>query len=254
VIVFPAGGEKEDVTEGAMEDVVGSLESDERQISYGEPFITLALEPQHGIEMHNMLSAGNGYGIEQDGGDAWKLLIKDGPVPKRSVVAYVTDTGQGLSLQTLYVMGANSIGRRAPAGYVYELIPYLGGMQPMSALPNTDPSVSDIIGQLDTLLSFDSKATSMESPVPGDDSKIDALKADIDGLRYTYQSTTPLAVHVIEHGLDSMFVQTDVWVMDDDGKFYRDVVNVQETNPNRLTASLPTKANIKVIVKKGEGF
>lgn len=153
VIVFPVAGEKETVAAPAMEDVVGSLESDERQLSYGEPFITLALEPQHSIEAYSMLSAGDGYGIEQDGGDAWRLLIKQGPVPKRSVVAYVTDTGQGLALQVLYVMGASSIGRRAPAGYVYQLIPYLGGMQPLSALPDTDPSVGDIISQLDILLS-----------------------------------------------------------------------------------------------------
>ncbi|MGP9633808.1 hypothetical protein ACT3R7_12145 [Halomonas sp. AOP43-A1-21] len=255
VIVFPVGGEKEDVTAPAMQDVVGSLESDERQLSYGEPFVTLALEPQHSIEMHSMLSSGMGYGVEQEGGTPWRLLIRQGPVPKRSVVAYVTDTGQGLALQTLYVMGANSIGRRAPAGYVYELIPYLGGMQPLSALPDADPSVSDIIAQLDTLLSFDGKATSMEPPMPSDeDSKIAALREDIDGLRYTYQSTEPLETHVVEHGLDSQFVQTDVWVMDSDGKYYRDVVNVQETSPKRLTVTVPAPANIKVIVKKGEAF
>lgn len=254
VVVFPVAGEKEDVTAPAMEDVVGSLESDERQLSYGEPFITLALEPQHSIEAHGMLSSGIGYGVEQDGGDAWRLLIQQGPVPKRSVVAYVMDTGQGLALQTLYVMGAKSIGRRAPAGYVYELIPYLGGMQPLSALPNADPSVSDIINQLDTLLSFDGKATSMEPVLPSDDSKIEALKADIDGLRFTYQSVEPLTTHVIEHGLDSQFVQTDVWILDDDGKYYRDMVNVQETSPMKLTVSIAAPANIKVIVKKGESF
>lgn len=153
VIVFPVAGEKEDVTAGAMEDVVGSLESDERQLNYGEPFVTKALEPQHGIEMHGMLSAGDGYGMEQSGGEAWKLLIKDGPVPKRSVVAYVTDTGQGLALQTLYVMGADTIGRRAPTGYVYRLIPYLGGMHPMPDLPDSDPTLTSIIDQLSALLS-----------------------------------------------------------------------------------------------------
>lgn len=255
VILFPTADGKEDVTEGAMEDVVGSLEGDERQLTYGAPFVTQALEPQHSIEFRSMLSDGDGYGIESSEGEPWRLLIKGCPVPKRSVLAYVVDTGQGLALNVMYIMGGRSIGRRAPAGYLYQLIPYLGGLKHLDALPDADLSLTDIVDQLDGLLTFDSKATSMEPPTGvEDDSKIAALREDIDGLRYTYESTEPATVHTVEHGLDSLFVQTDVWVQDADGHYYRDVVNAQETNPNRLTVSLAAPANIKVIVKKGEGF
>lgn len=254
VIIFPVAGAKEDVTAESMEDVVGSLESDERQLSYGAPVVTQALEPSHSIEFRSMLSDGDGYGVE-GADDPWRLLIKGRPVPKRSVLAYVVDTGQGLALQVMYVMGAQSIARRAPAGYLYQLIPYLGGLKTLDAQPGGELTQDDIVNQLDGLLTFESKATSME-PVTGasDDDKIAQLRDDIDGQRFTYQSVEPLATHVIDHGLDSLFVQTDVWVQDPDGSYYRDVVNAQETNPNRLTVTIPTPANIKVVVKKGEDF
>ena len=202
-----------------------------------------------------MLSAGDGYGIESSEGEPWRLLIKGRPAPKRSVLAYVVDTGQGLALNIMYIMGARSIGRRAPAGYLYQLIPYLGGLKNLDALPDADLSLDDIVDQLDGLLTFDSKAASMEPPTGADDdSKIAQLRDDIDGLRFTYESVEPAAVHVVDHGLDSLFVQTDVWVQDPDGHYYRDVVNAQETNPNRLTVTLMAPANIKVVVKKGESF
>lgn len=253
VIVFPAASDKEEVADG-MDDVVGNLESDERQLDYGEPIVTQALEPNHSIEFRNMLNAGDGYGVE-GADDPWRLLIKGRPVPKRSVLAYVVDTGSGLALQVMYIMGAQSIARRAPAGYLYQLIPYLGGMKPLDALPGGEVTQEAIVEQLDGLLTFDSKATSMEpSTGPSDDSKIAELRDDIDGQRFTYESREPATTHVVNHGLDSMFVQTDIWIQDADGHYYRDVVNAQETNPNRLTVSLPDPANVKVVVKKGESF
>lgn len=156
IIVFPADSDtKEDVSAAAMQDVVGSLESDERRLEYGEPFTTLALEPSHEIERYAMLSGGEGYGLQQAEGGMLKLLIHTGPVPTRSVVAYVVDTGAGLALRVMYVMRGDTIGRKAPAGHVYVMIPYIGGMDQLDSLPLPDapPSYATVIEQLDSLLS-----------------------------------------------------------------------------------------------------
>lgn len=257
VVVFPAiGDSKEDVSAEAMDDVVGSLESDERSLEYQSPFTTLALEPSNEIERYAMLGAGDGFGIQQPDGGSYRLLIKDGPVPKRSVVAYVVDTGQGLALRVMYVMRGDTIGRKAPAGNIYSLIPYIGGLQPLDGLtlPDEDPSLTTIIERLDDLLTITGKATSLEGPASDADEKIAALREEIDGLHYVYQSSEPALVHAVSHGLGSMFVMADVWTEAEDGTYQRDIVGVEETSPNRLTIRLSEPTNIKAIIKRGESF
>lgn len=152
VVVFPADSStKEDVSAAAMEDVVGSLESHERRLDYGEPFTTLALEANHELERYSMLSSGSGYGIIQSESGVMRMLIQQGPVPKRSVVAYVVDTGAGLALRIMYVMKGDTIGRKAPAGNIYSMIPYLGGLDDLT-LPSDEPGLADIIAVIDDVV------------------------------------------------------------------------------------------------------
>lgn len=128
VIVFPAHNEQlETVTGDVMEDVAGSLEQHERRMEYGTAFVTLALEPTHEIDFYTMLTEGDGYGLLSADGTPYRLLIDAEAVPLRSVIAFPVDTGAGYVLRMMYLTRAHSIGRKAPAGYLYYLIPYLGG-------------------------------------------------------------------------------------------------------------------------------
>jgi len=156
VVVFPAANQRqEDVTAPALGgDVVGTLEASERDLEYGEPFVSAALEPNNALEHYPMLDAGSGYGLESDDSEPYRLLLKEGPVPKRSVVAFVVDTGNGLAMRAMYVLKGDTIGSKAPAGTVYSLIPYLGGMDSLDGLtlPDSDPSADTLIERLDDLL------------------------------------------------------------------------------------------------------
>lgn len=256
VVIFPVSGGKEDVTADTVDDVVGNLESDERELEYGQPFTTLALEPNNEIERYGMLSDGYGYGLEQDEGGMYRLLIRGTPIPKRSVLAFVVDTGKGLMLRVMYVMKGATIGRKAPAGNIYSLIPYLGGMEALDSLSisDEDPGLDTIISRLDDLLTLTGKATSLEGPDDDVDGKIAALREEIDGLHYTYGSESPVDEHTIQHDLASMFVMTDVWVEGEDGIYRREIVNVEQTTPNRLTIHLTEPANIKAVIKRGDTF
>lgn len=128
VLVFPAENTQlEPISEGVMQDVVGTLEQDTRTQAFGEVFSSAALEPLNEISHYNMTADGVDYGLQQEQG-VFKLLIAKGPVPERSVVAFVVDTDQGLVLRVMYVLSAESVGRKATAGIIYNLIPYLGGL------------------------------------------------------------------------------------------------------------------------------
>ena len=158
VVLFKANSEtKETVTHET--DLVGSLESNERKIAYAPPVVVAALEPLVDIVGYPMLSAGGGYGLQQDQGP-YKLLIA-GTVPKQSVIAFPVAQHDGTHvIRVMYVLSAESLGRKAPAGYVYTLIPYVGGPEQIQTVT---PDLKTVIAYVADLLAV------MPAPDPDPD-------------------------------------------------------------------------------------
>ena len=147
VVLFKAvSDDMETVADGA--DVVGSLESMERKIAYAAPVVVPALEPALEIMSYPGLSSGDGYGLQQDQGP-YRLLIA-GQVPKQSVVAFpVTQHDGSFTLRVMYVLSIDTLGRKAPAGYVYTLIPYVGGGDQIEVVT---PNMASIVEHVASLL------------------------------------------------------------------------------------------------------
>ena len=164
VVLFRAvSSDKETVADG--DDPVGSLESSERKIGYEPPVVVPALEPALEIMGYPMLSSGDGYGLQQDQGP-YRLLIA-GRVPKQSVVAFPVAQHDGTyTLRVMYVLSSETLGRKAPAGYVYTLIPYVGGGDQIEVVT---PSLASIVDHVASLLESVAPPDAVDVPdVPQD--------------------------------------------------------------------------------------
>lgn len=146
VVLFRANSEAKEVT-AIGDDEVGSLESRELRIDYESPVVVAALEPTVDIVGYPMLSSGAGYGLHQDQGP-YKLLIAES-VTKQSVIAFPVAQHDGTHVvRVMYVLGAETLGRKAPAGYVYTLIPYIGGDYQIEDVSPDRASIIDYIERL----------------------------------------------------------------------------------------------------------
>lgn len=65
---------------------------------------------------------------------------------------------------------------------------------------------------------------------------------------YREETTTAATSHTINHALNTSWVDVTVWVKHDDNLWYKDIVEVQETDANNVTINLTESKNIKVIV------
>lgn len=147
VVLFRANSEAMEVV-AIGDDEVGSLEERERRIDYEAPVIVSALEPTVDIVGYPMLNSGTGYGLNQDQGQ-YKLLISE-RVTRQSVIAFPVAQHDGTHVvRIMYVLAAETLGRKAPAGYVYTLIPYVGGGE---QIENVSPDKSSIIEYVERLL------------------------------------------------------------------------------------------------------
>ena len=145
VMIFPAGGAKEDVTDGGVIDIVANMESHEREFEYGDPVYARALEPPRTVGFSG-LSNGEGYGIEGSE-EPLRLLISQ-PVPKRSVLAYLIEQHDGtMNLQVLYLLSSKSIGTKSPIGYMHTFMPFIGGALQMGDGSVTTSDMIDLIKQ-----------------------------------------------------------------------------------------------------------
>lgn len=126
-------------------DVVGTLENTQRRIEYEQPELVSVLEPTLEIA-YQMLTNGDGYSLQNDG--VHKLLIS-GKVPIQSVIAYpVAQHGGTFALRIMYVLAADALGRKAPAGYVYSLMPYLGGSEQVIQNAPTFSAIIDYVASM----------------------------------------------------------------------------------------------------------
>ena len=150
-VLFKSISSNKEVVAGIETDVVGSLESKERTLEYEEPEVVAVMEPTQDIRSYQGLNSGDGYGIIQEDGH-YKLLIA-GTVPKYSVLAFsVQQNDDTYVLRVMYVIDLRALGRKAPAGYLYSLIPYAGGDHQMdSVLPDQNSIVDYVAGLLDTM-------------------------------------------------------------------------------------------------------
>ena len=160
VIFRAVAGDMETVA--PSDDVVGSLEAAERRISYEPPTIVQALEPTLELGPYPILGSGGGYGLQQDGG-VHRLLIA-GRVPKQSVLAYPVAQHDGTyTLRIMYVLAADTLGRKAAAGYVYSLIPYVGGSEQVI---EASPSYASIINHVAAILETITPPENINVPMP----------------------------------------------------------------------------------------
>ena len=134
-------------TVAPTDDVVGTLENTQRRIEYEPPELVSVLEPTLEMANYRMLTEGDGYGLQNDG--VYRLLIS-GRVPVQSVIAYpVAQHGGTFTLRIMYVLAAEALGRKAPAGYVYSLMPYVGGSE---QVVQNNPTFSAIIDYVASML------------------------------------------------------------------------------------------------------
>lgn len=173
VVLFRANSEeKETVAEG--DDLVGSLESRERRIEYEAPILAAALEPTVDIMGYPMLNSGGGYGLHQEQGP-YRLLIA-GRVPKQSVVAFPVAQHDGSHVvRVMYVLSAETLGRKAPAGFVYTLIPYIGGGNQTEVVTPEMKSIVDYVSGLLAEVSPPDENTTPEDAEEIEDDEIGSL-------------------------------------------------------------------------------
>lgn len=150
-VLFRAISENKEVVAQAEQDIVGSLDSKERTIEYEPPVVVGVIEPTQDIRHYPGLNSGDGYGLQQDDGQ-YRLLIA-GRVPRYSVIAFPVQQHDGTyTLRIMYVLNIRTLGRKAPAGYIYSLIPYAGGDHQIDGvLPDQNSIVDYVAGILDTM-------------------------------------------------------------------------------------------------------
>lgn len=130
-----------------------------------------------------------------------------------------------------------------------------------SEVDGTDDYVL-VTGSTDTGFTVDlapalkARIADLESGLAGVADRVDALEqsagsalAAINAQRFTYQSTAAAVEHLIDHNLNSLFVAVDVWTEGDDGKYRKDIVEIEETNANRVTVRLTESAKIKAVAQ-----
>lgn len=105
-----------------INDVVGSLESDERAIEYADPISSKALFLPFDFQAILAMDSGAMAG---DFETPVVMLIKGAEIPKASVVQYDEFAGvSDIRTVTLYVMKAEAVGQSPAIAFKYYLIPF----------------------------------------------------------------------------------------------------------------------------------
>lgn len=107
------------------------------------------------------------------------------------------------------------------------------------------------IGDLDELDTTDktSLVNAMNEIVALAGEGTDALKAEINAQRFTFQAQAAALTHVVEHNLNTGFPSVDTRVRGDDGVYRNDIVAFEETDANTITVYLTEARIIKVSVQ-----
>lgn len=76
-----------------------------------------------------------------------------------------------------------------------------------------------------------------------------AIRDDYNATVFTFQAGAAATVHTINHGLNSSFVDVGVLVERSNGKYYNDIVSVEEVDSNSVKVYLSTALKVKVICR-----
>ncbi|CAB4122409.1 hypothetical protein UFOVP35_14 [uncultured Caudovirales phage] len=77
----------------------------------------------------------------------------------------------------------------------------------------------------------------------------EALATSYNATVFTFEASASGTVHTIVHGLNDMFVGVDVKVQRSNGKYYNDVVCVEEVDANTVKVYLSTALKVKAICR-----
>jgi hypothetical protein len=175
-------------------------------------------------------SSGAYYKVEQSGyvrvgtGDPFYVNRKDGLLFNGAGGVDVADnTNAEVDGTDDYVLVTGS----TDTGFTVDLAPAL-----KARIADLESSLTNVTGRVDAL----------------EQGTGDALAA-INAQRFTYQSAAAAVEHIVDHGLGSLFVAVDVWAEGDDGKYRKDIVEIEETNANRVTVRLTESTKIKAVVQ-----
>lgn len=106
------------------------------------------------------------------------------------------------------------------------------------------------VSDLETGLASETQARKdADTALSGRLDAVETLPGQLNAQRFTYQSTAAAVEHLIDHNLNSLFVAVDVWSEGDDGKYRKDIVDIEETSANRVTVRLTESAKIKAVVQ-----
>ena len=75
------------------------------------------------------------------------------------------------------------------------------------------------------------------------------VRDDYNATVFTFQASAAATVHTINHGLNNSFVDVGVQVERANGKYYNDIVSVEEVDSNSVKVYLSTALKVKVICR-----
>lgn len=111
-----------EIVTGLVQDVVGSLESDERAIEYADPIETRAIFLP--FDFSGILAMDDGQ-MSGDFETPIVMLIKGDEIPKASVIQYDEYVNQTETRRvTLYIMKSEAVGQSPAIAFKYYLIPF----------------------------------------------------------------------------------------------------------------------------------
>lgn len=124
VLLYRAKLDTTEVATSLVQDVVGSLESDERLIEYEDPVLTRAIFLPFEFQAIAAMDQGD---MAADFETPLVMLIQGNEIPKASVIQYDEYIGpkdDDVRRVTLYVMHSDTVGQSPAIAYRYYLIPF----------------------------------------------------------------------------------------------------------------------------------
>lgn len=117
-----------------------------------------------------------------------------------------------------------------------------------------DDAIKTTIGATSSLVTSDKSsivnAINEVSVAAGDGT--DALKQAINAQKFRFTSGSPAIQHTVAHGLGSIDISVNVWVMGDDSKWRNDLVPITIYDENTVVVELTEARNVKVIIENEE--
>jgi len=94
------------------------------------------------------------------------------------------------------------------------------------------------------------RATAAEAALAADIASLNAgVRDDYNATVFTFQASAAATVHTINHNLNNSFVDVGVQVERANGKYYNDIVSVEEVDSNSVKVYLSTALKVKVICR-----